>query len=291
MPFRLLTLCLLSTATFAQSFTDYDIQFPNAVHHEAQVTLTMRALEPEVLELRMSRTSPGRYALHEFAKNVYRVKAVDGQGKELDVTRPNPHQWNVAGHDGTVTVTYTLFANWGDGTYAQVDETHAHLNMPATFLFAPRLAQRPIRVTFHPRHDLNWKIATQLKPLNDTTYVAPDLDYFMDSPTEISDYDVQTFTEGGQTLRFVLHHPGTAAELDRYVAGVKKIVQQERAVYGELPRAAGRRGLPEATDVRAGDAAADAPVRECREEQHIAGVEHLPVAQVAHQSAALTDGR
>lgn len=46
----------------------------------------------------MSRSSPGRYAIHEFAKNVYNVKAVDGKGKPIDVTRPNPYQWNVEGH-------------------------------------------------------------------------------------------------------------------------------------------------------------------------------------------------
>ena len=34
----------------------------------------------------MSRASPGRYAVHEFAKNVYDVHASNGQGLEL--TRP-----------------------------------------------------------------------------------------------------------------------------------------------------------------------------------------------------------
>ena len=43
----------------------------------------------------MSRTSPGRYALHEFAKNVYAVRAIDGTGRSLAVTKPNPHQWHV----------------------------------------------------------------------------------------------------------------------------------------------------------------------------------------------------
>ena len=36
----------------------------------------------------MSRSSPGRYALHEFAKNVFDVHAFDGKGKELTPTRP-----------------------------------------------------------------------------------------------------------------------------------------------------------------------------------------------------------
>ena len=34
-------------------------------------------------EIRMSRTSPGRYALHEFAKNVFEVRVTDGAGREL----------------------------------------------------------------------------------------------------------------------------------------------------------------------------------------------------------------
>ena len=75
-----------------------------------------------------------RYAIHEFAKNVFNVKAYDSKGKQLAVTRPNPYQWDVAGHDGTVVFTYTIFGDRGDGTYLQIDESHAHLNMPATFV-------------------------------------------------------------------------------------------------------------------------------------------------------------
>lgn len=124
--------CLLLCLTFpalAQTTHEYEIEFPNAVHHEARITATFRGLEQKVLALRMSRTSPGRYALHEFAKNVYDVKATDENGKPLSVARPNPYQWNVSGHSGTVQVTCTLFADRGDGTYSQIDETHAHLNV------------------------------------------------------------------------------------------------------------------------------------------------------------------
>ena len=35
----------------------------------------------------MSRSSPGRYAVHEFSKNVFDVQAFDGKGKELDRDR------------------------------------------------------------------------------------------------------------------------------------------------------------------------------------------------------------
>lgn len=227
------------SAGYAQTTNTYEISFDNAVHHEAEVTATFSGLENKILELNMSRASPGRYALHEFAKNVYNVRATDSKGHELLVTRPNPYQWHVSGHDGTVKVHYTLYANRGDGTYSQIDETHAHLNMPATFMFVSKLAERPIEITFHTRDDLDWKVATQLKPVKGNTYYAPNLDYFMDSPTEISDYAMRTFTEESNgkeyTIRFVLHHQGTDEDLDTYFEKVKKIVKQEKAVYGELP--------------------------------------------------------
>src|SRR5690606_24073839 len=116
-------------------------------------------LPAKPLELRMARSSPGRYALHEFAKNVYDVRAYDVDNRPLTVTRPNEHQWNVAGHKGHVRVTYTLYGDRADGTYAAIDRTHAHLNIPATFMFARGLQDRPIRVRFNVP-DPSWKIAT-----------------------------------------------------------------------------------------------------------------------------------
>jgi predicted metalloprotease with PDZ domain len=221
-------LILISLITFAQTPNTYSISFENAIHHEAFVEAEFTNLENKVLELRMSRTSPGRYALHEFAKNVYNVKAVDSKGNSLTVTRPNPYQWNVSNHDGTVKVSYILYANRGGGTYSQVDETHAHLNIPATFMYAPNYDQRPIKVKFNVREDLNWKIVTQLKNSGGNSYYAPDLHYFMDSPTEISNHSIRSFkvAENGKekTIKFVLHHNGTAAELDQYFEGVKKVV-------------------------------------------------------------------
>src|SRR5210317_73737 len=126
----------------AQTSTRYTISFENAVHHEAQITATFSNLKSDMVEFRMSRSSPGRYALHEFAKNVYNVVVTDSKGEALKFHRPDPYSWQIKGHDCTIKVSYTLFANHGDGTYAQVDETHAHLNAPATFMFVPELAEQ-----------------------------------------------------------------------------------------------------------------------------------------------------
>ena len=65
--------------------------------------------------------------------------------------------------------------------------------------------------------------------------MAPDLYYFMDSPTEVSNFSLREFKMDGKNIRFALHHDGTDAELDEYFDQVKRIVEQEKQVYGELP--------------------------------------------------------
>lgn len=220
----------------AQVSTKYTVRFDNAIHHEAQITATFSNLKNEEVEFRMSRSSPGRYALHEFAKNVYHIEVTDGKGNGLEAIRPDPYSWQVEGHDGTIVVNYTLYANHGDGTYAQIDETHAHLNSPAAFMYVPELSEQAIEVTFDVREDLGWKVATQLKPEKDNTYFAKDLQYFMDSPTEISNYRKQSFKVGDQTINFVLHDDeATDEDFNHYIESVKKVVLQEEKVFGELP--------------------------------------------------------
>ncbi len=231
-----LTFFLSSIVFQAQISSKYTISFEDAVHHEATIQATFSNLKSDVAIFSMSRSSPGRYALHEFAKNVYNVKVTDGKGKELEITRPDPYSWSVKGHDGTIKVSYTLFANHGDGTYAQVDETHAHLNLPATFIYVPELKDQEMEVTFNVREDLNWKIATQLKHQQHNTYYAKDLQYFMDSPVEIANFRERFFKVKDQNVILVLHDDAASEEqLEAYFENVKKVVLEQMMVFGELP--------------------------------------------------------
>ncbi|TPG10854.1 M61 family peptidase [Sphingomonas oligophenolica] len=218
----------------------YDVRFDNAVHHEAQIAVTYRDLKPGPVEFRMARSSPGRYALHEFAKNVYSVTATDAAGQPLAVRRADPYSWTVPAHRGTVTLRYTLYGDHGDGTYAQIDPTHAHLNMPATMMWARGYDDRAIRVTFHPL-DKSWKIATQLPPSTGSadTFWAPNLQYLMDSPTELSDFQLRTWPLAANgrtyTIRLAVHSQDTPADVDRFAAEAKRVIAQHFALFGGPP--------------------------------------------------------
>ncbi len=231
-----LLLVLIFNVGLSAQTIQYNISFEKAELHEAEIEITFTQVPEKVLEVRMPRSSPGRYAIHEFAKNVYNFEAMDENGNALQVYRPNPYQWDVAGHNGTVKVKYTLFANRADGTYSGIDARQAHLNMPATFMFARGLEFRPIEINFNVREDLNWKVATQLQPLGGNKFAAPNMQYFMDSPTMVSNWTIREWDVNGQTIRFVLLHVGTEAEVDAYAEQVKAIVLEQEAIFGELPK-------------------------------------------------------
>jgi len=235
---------LAASSAYSQTSSpfEYRLSFPSPEHHWMQVEARFAGLQPGTVEIRMSRTSPGRYALHEFAKNVFDVRIASGSGQELQPERPNLHQWNVTSADGTVVVTYKVFGDRTDGTYLSVDPAHAHMNMPATVMYVRGQLARPARVTFVPPAASKWRIATQLFPTADPhVYTAPNIHYLMDSPAELSDFTLRSFTiddgvNGPQTIRAAIHHDGSDADADAYIRDVEKTIREGMKIFGELPK-------------------------------------------------------
>lgn len=231
----------MTTRMFGQSSIQYEISFPNYRHHEAQVQLVVSKLSHAPAIFRMSRSSAGRYATAEFGKNVYSVKAFDEKNKPLAIERVAGDIYKVANHSSIVKITYTLYGDYGDGTYDDIDSSEAHLNMPATFMWIEGHDEDPLTIIFDMPESLNWKVATQLKPLAEkNTFYARNFQYLMDSPTELSDYDLRTWTvknTNGKTeeMRLVMHAKVSDSLMDAYTAMIKKMVTEEEAVFGELP--------------------------------------------------------
>ncbi len=233
-----------ASAWAQQAPVEYKLSFPAPEHRWMQVEVRFPNVPAGTLQVRMARTSPGRYALHEFAKNVFDVSVLNGTSQPLTATRPNPHQWDIAAHDGTVVVTYKIFGDRTDGTYLGIDDMHAHINIPAALMFARGWFERPARVTFVQPPGKKWKVATQLFPTSDPlVFTAPNIHYLMDSPTDFSNFMLREFTvEDGQkrsgpppTFRIALTHDGTEAEADAFAKDVERIVRETIPIFGELP--------------------------------------------------------
>lgn len=234
-------LALLCTYTHAQKIR-YEVSFPNIAHHEAAVTLIASGIPKTAAQFRMSRSSPGRYATHEFGKNVYDVKAFNGEGVPLEINRIDGDVYEVPRQDGYVRLVYTLYGNYADGTYAGIDPQSIHLNMPASFMWLKGADAVPIEIKFNPPAGAAARIATQLKPTNDpTVFTAPGLQYFMDSPVKIGDLvikDWNTKTPDGKPAHFRIAFDITEGKdkTDEFTEKIKRLVEEERAVFGEFPQ-------------------------------------------------------
>jgi predicted metalloprotease with PDZ domain len=224
---------------------NYFVAFPNLAHHEARIELIVGDIPTRNAVFRMSRSSPGRYATHEFGKNVYDLSAFDGQNHPLAINRIDGDIYEVPHHNGYIRLQYTLYGNYADGTYVGIDPSGVHLNMPGAFMWIKGLDNTPISIHFNLPEDLrpgiHWSVATQLEPTSDPlTFTARGLQYFMDCPTVIGDLHYKNWAvknPDGKTYGFRIALDGKEDDtvFEAFTEKIKKIVQQEQAVYGETP--------------------------------------------------------
>ena len=143
----ILAIIISTVSGFAQKIR-YEMSCPNAAHHEAEISLIASNIPLNSAIFKMSRSSPGRYATHEFGKNVYNVKAFDSKGNSLIINRIDGDIYQVPKHSGYIKVTYTLYANYPDGTYSGIDVTNWHINMPSAFMWMKGIDKALIEIQF-----------------------------------------------------------------------------------------------------------------------------------------------
>lgn len=237
---RSIVFCLMLLPLFSvgQSI-HYTFDAPNKAHHEAEITLTVAGAKGDSLEFVMSKSSPGRYATHEFAKNVYNIKAVDENNRPLTVVKKTTNVFKVK-NAKSVKISYTLFANRADGTYAGIARNGFQLNIPATFMWVRGNDKAPIQVEFKNVPD-DWTIATQLFTTDKKNVLtAPNFQYFMDSPIKVGKLHWRTWpikNPDGKTytIELALEADGTNAAVDSFTTNLKKVVDESLAIFGEAP--------------------------------------------------------
>src|SRR5687768_15792671 len=93
--FLLAVLFLCAAAEGWAQTVEYTLTFPAPEERWMQVEARFPAKAGEPLELRMSRSSPGRYATHEFAKNLFALAATAPDGAALAIEPLRPDVWRV----------------------------------------------------------------------------------------------------------------------------------------------------------------------------------------------------
>lgn len=237
--FTILFISILGAA-FSQDTITYNMYFPNAVHHEAEISVSLSNIDAEEITAIMSTSSPGRYSEHNFAKNIYNLKAYGDESLEVSMQKTESNEWKISGINNSLLISYTLYANHADGTYSGIDANFANINMPSSLLWVKGMEENPVKIIFHMPDNATWKIATQLTLLdsNKNVYAAPDLYYLMDSPCILSDFALRKLDSdqnNGFNIQMALYTTAADKELNQFAKMTQSVINEQREIFGEFP--------------------------------------------------------
>ena len=163
----------------------------------------------------MARTSPGRYALHEFAKNVFDVAIANGKGQPLtaDASRPSSVGRHRSRRHGGRDLQDLRRSHRRHVSRHRLDaRAHQHpggADVRARLVRAAR--SRHVRPAARARPG-RWPRSC-FRPTDPLVFTAPNIHYLMDSPTDFSAFTLRTFTvDDGQK------RSGTAADVPHRAA-------------------------------------------------------------------------
>jgi predicted metalloprotease with PDZ domain len=216
----------------------YIVRFPSPSTHYVVIEAEYPTRGQRDIELTMAVWTPGSYLVREYARNVEDVTARTQTGKAVRVEKTLKNHWRVTtGGSPSVIVTYRVYCREMTVRTNWVEDAFAMLNGAPTFITLADMAKRPhdVRLELPPA----WKTsATALPPVNDRLphhYRAPDFDTLVDSPIVAGNPDVHTFDVDGK-LHALVDTPA-AHEFDgaRAAGDIRKIVEQDRKLWGSLP--------------------------------------------------------
>ena len=184
----------------------YSLDFSRAAQHLVEVTMRYEAVEGEN-SLVLPAWVPGSYRIRDFISNVGNVAVRDARGEPVPVTwtRTNRMTFRLAAA-GEVVVSWVYFADERSVRHSHVSRDHAFLNPGNLLMYVPDRTSEPVGVRFEHGWD---RVTTPLTMSADGThFIAANFDVLVDSPVEIGDHDVHTFSVQGAEHEVVVTGEG-----------------------------------------------------------------------------------
>jgi predicted metalloprotease with PDZ domain len=172
------------------------------------------------------------YQVRDFVQYVNWVKA-NSAGTALPIHKLDKTTWQIEGAQAGTIVEYEIFAD-DPGPYgAQINSSHAFLNLAEILMYPVGGRALPIELKFTDV-PTGWKIATALEA-GAAGFHAGNYDRLVDSPVEIGSFEEADFEEGGAHYRVVVDADKADSNLARIVADVRRIVAAATAWMEDRP--------------------------------------------------------
>lgn len=203
----------------------YRISVPRPRDHLIHVTLEVpTAGRGAPLVVAMPAWCPGSYLIRDYARFVRDLVAHDPDGRPRAITKLDKATWAVdVGDAPTITLGYAVFGHELSVRTNHVDDGHAFVHGPATFLYPVDGRAWPCAIEVVGPPGRGWAIATPLAggdaaPGDRYQLTAPSVDALFDAPIHLGHDQLETFTVGATRFELALwgaRHAGafTVAQL------------------------------------------------------------------------------
>jgi predicted metalloprotease with PDZ domain len=216
----------------------YAIVAKDLAAHLFQVTLTVREPAPDGQLLALPAWIPGSYMIREFARNIVQIRA-EANGQPVALAKLDKHSWQAPPVEGALTVQYDVYAWDLSVRAAHLDRTHGFFNGTSVFLRVAGQEDVPHVVDIvRPADEAarSWRVATALPELKAKrygfgTYMAADYDELIDSPVEMGDFALATFTAHGVPHDVVITGRVPNLDMARLCTDLKAICETQIAFF------------------------------------------------------------
>ncbi|WP_288424511.1 PDZ domain-containing protein [uncultured Spirosoma sp.] len=219
----------------------YRLRMPEPQTHYFEVDMTLTnaatatgARKNGYYDIRMPVWTPGSYLIREYAKNVEGFTAMTGnQPVRSEKIRKNA--WRVYTGADNLTIHYRVYANELTVRTSFVDIDHGYVTPASMFMYHDALKAQPLRVAVEPYK--TWKtVTTALKPVagQANTFDAPNFDLLVDSPIEIGNQGLFSFTAANVPHTVAMYGLADYDE-KRLAADYTRVCEAAASVVGEHP--------------------------------------------------------
>jgi predicted metalloprotease with PDZ domain len=230
----LLSFFLISWNGYSQII--YEVYFPNPSTHYIEVTMNLKGVPSDSLDVVMPVWIPGSYMVREFSRHVEGFRAETAEGLPLSFKKIRKNAWRIYhGELDAVSIHYRVYANELTVRTSFVDDSHAYINGTSVFMYADSMKYQAALINFHPWHSWN-SIHTGLLQfsVNPWSRVAENYDQLADCPIVIGNPDAFSFEYQGIPHHIVMI--GKAEyDKDKIKSDFYKIVDECTRIFGENP--------------------------------------------------------
>ncbi|CAM2149838.1 M61 family peptidase [Pararobbsia alpina] len=209
--------------------------------HLFEVTVTIADPDAQGQLFMLPVWIPGSYMIREFARNIVTISArSDATGRKVAIRKLDKQTWHAAPVQGSLTVTYEVYAWDLSVRAAHLDDTIGFFNGTSVFLFPQGREDVECRVQIHaPEGEgyADWRVATALREVRGTRrysfgeYRADNYDELVDHPVTLGRFELGRFEAHGVQHDVVISGKVTALDMPRLTRDLEKICSAQIALF------------------------------------------------------------